>query len=144
MTPWRPVYRHRYHAPATAGHAIAGPAPREPAALPTAGMIEPQTPSAEAAPVAVASRDLEAIATPDPAYPPEAFRARVEGWVEVEFTVDAQGAATDVAVVASEPRGVFDAAASEAVAAWRYRPRVVNGRPTAQRTSVTLYFNVED
>jgi protein TonB len=64
--------------------------------------------------------------------------------VEVEFTVDALGAVTDVAVVASEPHGVFDSAASEAVAAWRYRPRVVNGRPVAQRTSVTLSFNVED
>jgi outer membrane biosynthesis protein TonB len=47
-------------------------------------------------------------------------------------------------VVAAEPGGVFDAAATEAVAAWRYLPRVVNGRPVAQRTSVTLRFSVED
>jgi outer membrane biosynthesis protein TonB len=39
---------------------------------------------------------------------------------------------------------VFDAAAAGAVAAWRYLPRVVNGQPVAQRTSVTLRFSVED
>jgi len=41
-------------------------------------------------------------------------------------------------------RGEFEAAASEAVAAWRYLPRVVNGRPVAQRSSVTVRFSVED
>jgi TonB family protein len=46
--------------------------------------------------------------------------------------------------VAAAPRGVFDEAALAAVAAWRYRPRVVNGRAVAQRTSVTLQFNVAD
>jgi len=31
-----------------------------------------------------------------------------------------------------------------AVAAWKFRPRVVNGQAVAQRTSVTLRFDVED
>jgi outer membrane biosynthesis protein TonB len=39
---------------------------------------------------------------------------------------------------------VFEAAATEAVARWRFRPRVVNGQPVAQRSAVTLRFNVED
>jgi protein TonB len=89
-------------------------------------------------------RDLEPVATPDPAYPPGAFRDGVEGWVEVEFTVTERGVTRDVQVVAAAPRGVFDAAAVEAVAAWKFRPRVVYGRPVAQRTSATLRFSVED
>jgi protein TonB len=93
---------------------------------------------------AVQARDLEALVTPEPVYPPEAFRHRVEGWTEVEFTVDERGTTGDIVVVAAEPRGVFDAAATAAVAAWRYLPRVVNGQPVAQRTSVTLRFSVED
>jgi protein TonB len=92
----------------------------------------------------VQSRDLEPLATPGPNYPPEAFRARVEGWVEVEFTVTERGTTHDVEVVAAQPRGVFDAAAIAAVAEWKYRPRVVNGAAVAQRSSVTLRFNVED
>ena len=74
----------------------------------------------------------------------KAASVRVVGWVEVEYTVNERGATADVAVVAAEPRGVFDEAAVVAVAGWKYRPRVVNGRPVAQRTSVTLQFNVED
>lgn len=93
---------------------------------------------------AVPARDLEAVATPEPVYPPQAFRDRIEGWAEVEFTVSERGTTGDIVVVAAEPRGVFDAAATEAVAAWRYLPRVVNGQPVAQRTSVTLRFSVED
>jgi len=120
-------------------------------ALPIAGYERrnPETDaSAAVAPLAAApgvpQRDLEPVATPDPAYPPDAFRQGVGGWVEVEYTVTEQGSTTDVAVVAAEPRAVFDAAAIAAVAGWKYRPRVVNGRPVAQRTSATLRFSVED
>ena len=117
-------------------------------ALPIAG-YEKRAPEPAAAPPTavepgVLQRDLEAVATPDPVYPPAAFRQGVVGWVEVEYTVNERGATADVAVVAAEPRGVFDEAAVAAVAGWKYRPRIVNGRPVAQRTSVTLQFNVED
>jgi protein TonB len=122
------------------------------AALPIAGYEEPTPEATEvaatAAPMAaepgVQQRDLEPVATPDPVYPQAALRQGIGGWVEVEYTVNERGSTGDVAVVAAEPRGVFDEAAITAVAAWRYRPRVVNGRPVAQRTSVTLNFSVED
>jgi protein TonB len=93
---------------------------------------------------AIPARDLEALVTPEPVYPPEALRNRIEGWAEVEFTVNERGTTGDIVVVAAEPRGVFDAAATGAVAAWHYLPRIVNGQPVAQRTSVTLRFSVED
>ena len=123
-------------------------------AHPTAGLARPPVPAVagpapQVVPVVaplqrVEQRDLEALATPAPLYPPAAFRARIEGWVEVEFTVDERGGTRDLTVVAAEPHGTFDAAALAAVGAWKYRPRVVNGRAVAQRTSVTLQFNVED
>jgi TonB family protein len=117
-------------------------------ALPIAGYEKRAPETVAAAPVAVEPgvlrRDLEPVATPDPVYPPAAFRQGLGGWVEVEYTVNERGATTDVAVAAAEPRGVFDEAAVAAVAGWKYRPRVVNGRPVAQRTSVTLQFNVEN
>jgi TonB family protein len=141
----QPAGRSRsYGAPISSGHAVAGVAASdlEPSpALSTATSIE--SADSGSAP-AVPARDLEAVATPEPVYPPEAFRNRVEGWAEVEFTVNERGATGDIVVVAAEPRGVFDAAATDAVAAWRYLPRVVNGQPVPQRTSVTLRFNVED
>jgi len=92
----------------------------------------------------VQDRDLEPVAMPEPTYPQGAFRNRVEGWVEVEYTVTERGSTRDLQVVASEPQGVFDAAALAAVGTWTYRPRVVQGQPVAQRTAVTLRFSVED
>jgi protein TonB len=126
----------------------------EPPALPIAGYVTSQPEvAADLAPVPVVelpadagvqSRALEPIATPEPAYPPEAFRAGIEGWAEVDFTVNERGVTRDIVVVASEPRGVFDDAAIAAVAAWKYRPRIVNGRPLPERSTVTLRFNVDD
>jgi len=122
-------------------------------ALPTAGYVTSQPEVAGTAPVPVVersadagiqSRTLEPVATPEPVYPPQAFRDGVEGWVEVDFTVNERGVTRDIEVVASEPRGVFDAAAVAAVASWTYRPRIVNGQPRPERSTVTLRFNVDD
>lgn len=126
----------------------------EPPALPIAGYVTSQPEAAPGpAPVPVVelpvdagvqSRALEPIATPEPVYPPQAFRAGIEGWAEVDFTVNERGVTRDIVVVASEPRGVFEDAAIEAVAAWKYRPRIVNGRPLPERSTVTLRFSVDD
>jgi protein TonB len=130
-----------YGAPIVSGHAIAGTAAPGNATAP-AYADDPQAGSAPV-PAGVESRDLEALATPEPGYPAQALRDHLEGWVEVEFTVDERGATGDILVAAAEPAGVFDAAATAAVAGWRYLPRVVNGRAVPQRTSVTLRFSVE-
>jgi len=129
---------------AVPGHAIAGyvdEARADPQPVPAARTPAAERTGAEAVPYA---RDLTPVATPEPAYPPQAFRDRIEGWVEVEYTVRESGATDDIRVVAAEPAGVFDASAVGAVADWRYLPRVVNGRPVEQRLSVRLRFSVAD
>jgi len=135
----------RFGAPVASGHAVAG-ASRQAATAPAPAAADLPAPAGTGLADASgpAARELTAIATPDPAYPAQAFRDRTEGWVEVEFTVSEQGVTEDIVVVAAEPRGVFEAAAGQAIAGWRYLPRVVNGRPVAQRASVTLQFSVED
>jgi protein TonB len=143
-TPPRAVARgasRSYGAPIASGHAIAGIATPGNAMAP-AGTDDPQADST-AVPAGVESRDLVALVTPAPEYPVQALRSGLEGWVEVEFTVDERGATGDVLVAGAEPAGVFDAAATAAVAGWRYLPRVVNGRAVPQRTSATLRFSVE-
>jgi protein TonB len=110
----------------------------------TQAAVTPAHPAVISAAPGMQQRDLSPLATPDPTYPPAAFRDGITGWVEVEFTVNELGATRDVAVIDSQPRGVFDDAAIAAVADWKYQPRIVNGQPVAQRTAVTLRFNVED
>ncbi len=56
---------------------------------------------------------------PQPLYPPALLQARVEGYAEVEYELDAAGAVKDARVVAAMPRGEFEKAALAAVRGWR-------------------------
>jgi protein TonB len=127
---------------------------REPVnVLPTAGTTgptarrPPPAPAAEQAALAtnevIAADELDRIVAREPVYPAQALRNGTRGWVELEFTIAPNGTVRDIQVVSAEPRGVFDRAASDAVAAWRFRPRLVNGQPVAQRSSVTMRFDVD-
>jgi TonB family protein len=87
--------------------------------------------------------ELDRLVATDPVYPPVALRNHIEGWVEVEFTITAMGTVSDIEVLGAEPRGIFEAAATEAVRTWRFRPRVVNGSPVPQRSVMTLRFNLD-
>lgn len=74
-------------------------------------------------------------------YPPAAAAAGIEGHVDVRFSISASGTVLAPEVVASEPRGVFEAAALAAVSRWRYsRP------PAGESPQITerLEFRLED
>lgn len=64
-----------------------------------------------------------------PVYPYRAMSRGLEGWVLLEFTVTTTGAVTDVHVVEAEPANIFDQAAIEAAKKFKYRPRVIDGKP---------------
>jgi protein TonB len=90
-------------------------------------------------PDVAAEAPLRRIAGAEPRYPLRARTNGVTGWVDVEFTVDAQGAPRDVRVVRAQPERVFDDAARRAVSTWRYAPP---DRP--RNASVRLRFDLED
>jgi protein TonB len=64
-----------------------------------------------------------------PVYPQRALRRGIEGYVVVEFTVTTSGAVTDPRVIEADPPGVFNHAAMEAAKKFKYKPKVVNGKP---------------
>lgn len=72
-------------------------------------------------------RDVVPLVRVEPAYPVRAQQRRIEGWVELMFTIGKTGAVKDAVVTASYPGTVFDTAALQAVRKWRYDPKVVNG-----------------
>jgi TonB family protein len=59
---------------------------------------------------------------PQPLYPPALLQARIEGYAEVEYELDATGAVKSARVTAAMPRGEFEKAALAAVRAWRGPP----------------------
>jgi protein TonB len=65
-----------------------------------------------------------------PVYPARAQQQGIEGYVLVQFSIDALGRVVDVQVIEAEPRGMFERAALKAVERFRYKPRVLNGEPT--------------
>lgn len=52
-----------------------------------------------------------------------------EGLVELEFTVTENGRVKNIEVIHSQPEGVFDAAAAEALSLWIFSPVVFDGNP---------------
>ncbi len=65
-----------------------------------------------------------------PQYPPEAARRELEGSVVLQFTVTAAGTTEDIVVIESSSP-VFEQAAIDAVAKYRYRPSRRDGRSVA-------------
>ena len=63
-----------------------------------------------------------------PIYPRQALVKKIEGRVLLEFVVTETGAVRDPVILDAKPRGVFDRAALDAVAQFRYEPRVVDGK----------------
>jgi len=74
-----------------------------------------------------------------PVYPREAARNGVEGFVEMEIEVRADGSVGEVEVLAAQPAHVFEDAALRAVKQWRFTPSKVASRRGFQ----TLEFKVE-
>ncbi|MCZ6640597.1 MAG: TonB family protein [Gammaproteobacteria bacterium] len=64
-----------------------------------------------------------------PVYPRDAQTQGIEGYVVLEFVVTRTGRTADVVVVESSPPDVFDSAALNAVQRYKYKPRVVDGKP---------------
>ena len=78
--------------------------------------------------VAAGDSDYVAVLKVAPTYPKSALRRGLEGYVIVEFTITGTGAVKDIEVVESSNR-IFERNSIEAVSKYRYRPRVVSGKP---------------
>ena len=62
-----------------------------------------------------------------PVYPVAARMEGIEGWVVVRFVVDENGRVTDVQVVKSKPKGIFESAVVKCVSQWRFKPATLEG-----------------
>ena len=98
-------------------------------------------PQEAAAPVA--SRDVGRVSTPPPKYPGYAFEHNLDGLIVLIVDVAPDGSVAKAVVERSEPTGVFDAAALEAVRKWRFTPAMKDGKPVASRVRVPVEFKRE-
>jgi len=69
-------------------------------------------------------------------------KVRGKGYVVVAFTILQNGLVGDVKIAESEPKGLFDAAAVQAVSQWRYEPPLrADGKPATLEQKVKLKFD---
>ena len=98
------------------------------------------------APGAGFGRDGEAtpIVRIEPKYPIQAARDGKEGWVKLSFTINEIGGVEDVTVMEAQPKRIFDKEAKRALRKWKYKPKVVDGKPQRQvGLTVQLDFKMD-
>jgi protein TonB len=79
----------------------------------------------------------------EPEYPPQARQRKLEGWVQVRFTISTAGSVKDAAVVKSSD-SMFERNAIQAVNKWKYQPQLVGGKPAeAPGRQVVVRFRME-
>ncbi len=76
----------------------------------------------------------------EPAYPPLAKQARIQGVVVLTAIIGKDGNVQNLQLVSGHP--LLAPAAIEAVKQWRYKPFLLNGQPVEVETTVTVNFRV--
>jgi protein TonB len=75
-----------------------------------------------------------------PAYPPLARQARIQGSVLLQAEISREGTIVNLRLVSGHP--MLAPAALEAVKQWRYRPYILNGEPVEVETQITVNFTL--
>ncbi|GAB2556058.1 energy transducer TonB [Rhodanobacter koreensis] len=78
----------------------------------------------------------------DPTYPPSALRSHQSGWVMLSFSIGPDGRTDDIRVVDSQPRHVFDRAATDAVHRYRFKPAMKDGVAVSATRQLKIEFNL--
>lgn len=112
-----------------------------------AARTRPAVAAAPSAPLPVAAAPAvpdfvraKPLAPLDVDYPQREFDAGRQGYVIVEFTLDANGRASDAKVVESKPERVFDDAALQAVRRGRFRTNELGDSGMSRRARLRITF----
>jgi TonB family protein len=111
--------------------------------------VPPQQTAAAAAnatvatpPAWVSESTLKRLHFVAPVYPDYAITKGITGWVDLEFSVTADGSVKNIVVLAAEPAGVFEPSARTALAHCRYSPITHDGVAVTQRSRIRVRFQL--
>jgi len=89
------------------------------------------------------TENLFPLHTPPPMYPRRARKRGIEGWVKVSFTINTNGKVKDIMVLNSEPTGIFDHVTQNTISKWKFKPQLLDGKPTSRKVKKTIRFNLQ-
>lgn len=96
---------------------------------------EPQAPSI---PGGVMAGNV--VSRVNPVYPPDAKTARIQGSVVLQATIGEDGRISSLEVVSGPPE--LRDASLKAVHQWTYKPYLLDGKPVAVQTTITVNYNL--
>jgi|SRR5690349_13112816 len=79
-----------------------------------------------------------------PQYPRTAARDGISGYVVFELVINPDGTVRSAKSIKSQPRGVFEAAATQAIMKWKFRPKTEEGKPVETKGIQQIDFKLED
>ncbi|MEM1263140.1 MAG: energy transducer TonB [Pseudomonadota bacterium] len=86
---------------------------------------------------------LQIVEVVQPQYPLKARRRDIEGWVDLEFTVKADGRTGDIVVVQTDKNDIFNRSAIQAVSQWQFKPRMFRGEAIDQRVFTRIGYRLQ-
>ena len=102
----------------------------------------PAIATAATPPAWVSESTLNRVHFVAPVYPDYAITKGITGWVDLEFSVTADGSVKNIVVLAAEPAGVFEPAARTALGHCRYSPITHDGVAITQRSRIRVRFQL--
>ena len=82
------------------------------------------------------------IVTIAPNYPRKAAIAKIEGWVEMEFTITETGTVINPKVTKSKPVRIFDREAIRAILKYKFKAKIVDGVAMTQVATQRIDFKL--
>jgi len=100
------------------------------------------TPSSSSGPVKVSAQVMAGnkLSGPDPEYPEEAKKAKIQGTVVLGAVIDKDGIVRELRVV-SGPKELR-ISSLDAVRQWTYKPYLLNGNPIEVETSINVTYTL--
>lgn len=90
-------------------------------------------------------RNPQVVVEKKPSYTAAAMRQQIQGLVELQAIIDAEGKPTNIKVVRSlDPTHGLDANAVSALEGWRFKPATRDGKPVPFHVTVELTFRLRD
>ena len=74
-------------------------------------------------------------------YPPSAYKQRISGEVKLKLFINQAGEVDEVAVVASDPKEIFDEVAVDAAKQLRYSPALKDGAEVGTTKTIVITFD---